>query len=99
MVRFSSGRTTIDVIIGADNATVRDFLAMLPLTTRFEEFAGSEKIADLPRELDVTGSTGSSLETGDFFYYAPWGNVGFYYGGAGAGFSDQTIRSAATTLA
>jgi hypothetical protein len=92
VVRFASSRTTIDVTIGPDNATVRDFISMLPVTTRVEEFAGSEKIAYLPRELDVAGSPGSDPGDGDLIYYAPWGNLGFYYDAAGVGYSDQTIH-------
>ena len=65
---------------------------MLPVTTRFEEFAGSEKIAYLPRELDSAGSPGSDPQDGDLIYYAPWGNLAFYYDAAGVGYSDQTIH-------
>lgn len=92
VLRFASSRTTIDVTIGPDNATVRELLSMLPITTRVEDFAGSEKIAYLPRELDVAGSPGSDPEDGDLIYYAPWGNLGFYYDAAGVGYSDQTIH-------
>jgi Cyclophilin-like family len=40
IVRFTSNDTSVDVTIGADNAAIRDFLSMLPLTLRFEEFNG-----------------------------------------------------------
>ncbi len=92
MVRFSAGSTSVEVTIDEDNPAVRDWLAMLPLTLRLEEFNGREKIAYLPRELAHAGSPGSDPEDGDLIYYVPWGNLGFYYNTAGIGYSDQTIH-------
>ncbi|MNI87333.1 hypothetical protein D3C73_1445230 [compost metagenome] len=65
---------------------------MLPLTLTMEEFAGREKIADLPRPLHYEGSPGSDPQDGDLIYFVPWGNLGFYYNTSGIGFSDQTIH-------
>lgn len=92
IVRFTSGDTTIDLTIGADNPTIRDFLSMLPLTLPVEEFNGREKISYLPRELDTDGSPGSDPEDGDLIYYSPWGNLGFYYNTDGVGYSDDVIH-------
>ena len=65
---------------------------MLPLTLRFEEFNGREKISYLPRPLDDQRAPGSDPEDGDLIYYTPWGNLGFYYDAAGIGYSDQVIH-------
>lgn len=92
IVRFAAGDTSVDVVIGAENATTRDFLAMLPLTLSFEEFNGREKISYLPRKLSTTGSPGSDPEEGDLIYFVPWGNLGFYYNTAGIGYSDHVIH-------
>ena len=92
VVRFTSERTSIDVTIGEDSPAVRDFLSMLPLQVPFEELAGREKIAYLPRELNYTGSQGSDPENGDLIYYTPWGNLGFYYNAEGIGYSDATMH-------
>ncbi len=92
VVRFTSGQTSIDVTIKPENPTARDFLSMLPLTVPVEEFAGREKIANLPRELVTEGSSGSDPVDGDLIYFKPWGNLGFYYNTAGIDFSDQTIH-------
>lgn len=92
VVRFSAGSVSLDVTIGEDNPATRDFLSMLPLTVTMEEFAGREKIADLPRPLHYKGSPGSDPEDGDLIYFVPWGNLGFYYNTSGIGFSDQTIH-------
>jgi hypothetical protein len=92
VVRFTADGTSVDVTIGRDNVATRDFVSMLPLTLRLEEFAGREKIADLPRRLDVDGAPGSDPENGDLIYFVPWGNLGFYYNTEGIGFSDETIN-------
>jgi hypothetical protein len=92
IVRFTSGDTLVDVTITDDSATIRDFLSLLPLTLQLEEFNGREKIGNLPRRLDTAGSPGSDPEDGDLIYYAPWGNVGFYYNAAGIGHDDNVIH-------
>lgn len=92
VVRFTSGQTSVDVTIKPENPTARDFLSMLPLTVPVEEFAGREKLADLPRELVTEGSPGSDPVDGDLIYFKPWGNLGFYYNAAGIGYSEQTIH-------
>lgn len=92
VVRFTSDRTAVDVTIDNDSPAVRDFLSMLPLTLTVAEFGGREKIADLPRELDHAGTPGSDPEDGDLIYYAPWGNLGFYYNAAGMGHDDDVLH-------
>ncbi|WP_423066065.1 cyclophilin-like fold protein [Devosia sp. CN2-171] len=92
VVRFTAGSTSVDVTIGQDNPTVRDFLSMLPLTMTLEEFAGREKIGYFSRQLDTEGSPGSDPEDGDLIYFAPWGNIGFYYNTSGIDYSDKTIH-------
>ena len=92
VVRFTSERTSVDVTIGEDSPGVRDFLSLLPLELVVEEFAGAEKIASLPRELNHAGSPGSDPEDGDLIYFTPWGNLGFYYDATGIGYSDATLH-------
>ena len=63
-----------------DNQASRDFLEMLPLTLTFEDFNNIEKIATLPNELSTEGQpSGYTPKTGDFAYYAPWGNISIFY--------------------
>jgi len=92
VVRFSTGEASVDVTISADNAATRDFLSMLPLTLSFSDFAGREKVADLPRGLDTEGVPGSDPENGDLISYVPWSNLGFYYNAVGIGFDDSVIH-------
>lgn len=92
VVRFTSEETSVDVTIGEDNSTVRDFLSLLPVEVAIEEFAGREKIAYFSRELRSEGSPGSDPEDGDLIYFTPWGNLGFYYNADGIDYSDATIH-------
>lgn len=60
-----------------DHPTNREFLSRLPMTLEFSDYIGVEKIAYLPSKLS-TGA-GSPLASGDFAYYAPWGNLAVFY--------------------
>lgn len=64
----------------ADNATARDFVALLPLTLMLEDYAATEKIAYLPRKLSTAGTpAGVDPDVGDITYYAPWGNLAIFH--------------------
>lgn len=64
-----------------DNPSARDFASMLPLDLSIDDYATNEKIAYLPRKLTEAGSGPFSNEApGDLCYYAPWGNLAFFYG-------------------
>ncbi|SOE35349.1 hypothetical protein SAMN05216519_1330 [Delftia acidovorans] len=62
-----------------DNATARDFAALLPLTLTLTDYARIERIADLPQRL-TSGSAESTVpvKAGDLAYYAPWGNLAIF---------------------
>lgn len=73
-----NGRSMTATLI--DNPTSRDFLSLLPLTLTLEDYAGTEKIAYLPRKLSEEGApAGSDPAVGDITYYAPWGNLALFY--------------------
>ena len=79
---FEGGEAVITL---EDNATTRDFLTMLPATLTFEDYAGSEKISYLTRELSTTDAPDSyDPQVGDVALYAPWGNLAIFYGDAGS---------------
>jgi hypothetical protein len=64
-----------------DNATANDLAAQLPLTLTFHDLNGVEKISPLPRKLSVQGMPpGDDPQIGDIGYWAPDGNLVFYYG-------------------
>lgn len=62
----------------------RDFLTLLPLTLKVEDYAGAEKISYLPRKLSTQDApSGSDPSIGDFTLYAPWGNLAIFYKDSG----------------
>ena len=61
-----------------DNESTKDLIKQLPLTVNFEDYASTEKIAYLDEKLS-SDSGGYEPKTGDFAYYAPWGNLSFFY--------------------
>lgn len=74
-----------------DNPTARDLASMLPIDIAIEDYSDNEKIAHLPRRLTEQGSGPFGNEMpGDFCYYAPWGNLAFFY--AGYRYSSGLIR-------
>lgn len=74
-----------------DNPSARDFASMLPLDPTIDDYSTNEKIAYLPRKLTEEGSGPFDDERpGDLAYYAPWGNLAFFY--AGYRYSSGLIR-------
>ena len=73
-----------------ESPTTLDFLSMLPLTTKLEDFAGTEKISYLPRKLSISDApSGSDPSAGDIAYYSPWGNLAIFY--RDFGYSDGLV--------
>ena len=67
-----------------DSKTTRDFISLLPLTLTLEDYAGTEKISDLPKRLSTEGApSGSDPSVGDIAFYVPWGNLAIFYRNAG----------------
>ncbi len=63
-----------------DNPPARDLASMLPLELTIEDYASNEKITHLPRKLAGEGGSLFTNEApGDLCYYAPWGNLAFFY--------------------
>jgi hypothetical protein len=63
-----------------DNATARDLAAQLPLMLTFRDHNNVEKTAPLPRELSLEGAPeGHDPVAGDIGYWAPGGDLVFYY--------------------
>jgi hypothetical protein len=78
-IRIVSGARSIDATL-ADNATARDFAALLPLTLTLEDHAATEKIGMLPRNLSTAGAPeGIDPEIGDIAYHAPRGNLAIFH--------------------
>jgi len=78
-IRLSfDGKTAIVKL--RDNPTSKDLLRRLPLELEFSDYAGTEKIARLPKKLSTTGApAGFDPAVGDVTYYSPWGNLAIFY--------------------
>jgi hypothetical protein len=78
-IRLKVGETVVTATL-IDSKTTRDFISLLPLTLTLEDYAGTEKISDLPKRLSTEGApSGSDPSVGDITYYAPWGNLAIFY--------------------
>lgn len=63
-----------------DTPDARAFAALLPLTLTLEDYAATEKIADLPSKLPASdAAAGHTPSVGDIAYYAPWGNLAIFH--------------------
>lgn len=63
-----------------DNPTTRDFISLLPLELKLDDYSRTEKINYLPKKLSTEGSpSGFDPSIGDITYYAPWGNLAIFY--------------------
>jgi hypothetical protein len=78
-IRITFGDTEVTARLH-DNATARDLAAQLPLTLTFRDHNNVEKTAPLPRELSLDGAPeGHDPAAGDIGYWAPDGDLVFYY--------------------
>ncbi|MEU5046871.1 cyclophilin-like fold protein [Streptomyces griseorubiginosus] len=67
-----------------DNATARDLIPKLPVTVEFSDHQNLEKTGPLPEELSTQGMPqGEDPRPRDIGYYAPGGDLVFYYGDVG----------------
>ncbi|HAV5025769.1 cyclophilin-like fold protein [Acinetobacter pittii] len=76
----------------AMSPTVEDFAKQLPLTLILKDYDSTEKIADLPNKLTMQNSPdGYAGKAGDLTYYAPWGNLAFFYKDSAVGYANGLI--------
>jgi hypothetical protein len=78
-IRITVGDTELTARLH-NNATARDLAAQLPLTLTFRDHNNVEKTASLPCELPLEGAPeGHDPSAGDIGYWAPGGDLVFYY--------------------
>lgn len=78
-LRITIADTILTARLEAGQAA-RDFAAQLPLTLELSDYHQTEKIAQLPRKLNLRGEPdGYTPRTGDIAFYAPWGNIALFY--------------------
>ncbi|MBT2621235.1 cyclophilin-like fold protein [Chryseobacterium sp. ISL-6] len=62
-----------------DNPTTRDFIALLPLMVKLDDYASSEKIFYPSKKLSTQNApAGTDPNLGDITYYGPWGNIAIF---------------------
>jgi hypothetical protein len=61
-----------------DNATARDFAALLPVTITLHDLGGREKAGPLPREL-ADGQGQNDYRAGQLGYWSPSSDLAVYY--------------------
>jgi len=72
--------------------TVQDFAKQLPLTLTLKDYDSTEKIANLPHKLSTQSApNGYAGKAGDLTYYAPWGNLAFFYKDSTVGYANGLI--------
>ncbi|UXM94467.1 cyclophilin-like fold protein [Bartonella sp. HY329] len=63
-----------------DSPVGHDFLSLLPITLTLNDYASTEKVANLPKRLNIEqADDGFTPVIGDIAYYAPWGNLAIFY--------------------
>ncbi|CAM5721643.1 MULTISPECIES: cyclophilin-like fold protein [Streptomyces] len=78
-IRLTTDTDSFDATLN-NSAAARDFAALLPLTLTLTDYAGTEKVSDLPQKLSTTGApSGTAAQAGDLAYYAPWGNLAIFH--------------------
>jgi hypothetical protein len=79
-IQFTVGGVAVATATLDDTDSARSFAALLPLDLSLEDYASTEKIADLPSRLSTTGAPGAyTPSVGDISYYSPWGNLAIFY--------------------
>ena len=82
-IRIIAGDTILTATL-YDNPATRDFIALLPLDLTLEDYAGTEKVSNLPKKLSTEDApSGFDPSVGELTYYAPWGNLAIFYKGFG----------------
>jgi len=78
-IKIVIGKETLTATL-IDNATTRDFISLLPLDLKLDDYTGTEKVSDLPKKLSTEDApSGFDPSVGDITYYAPWGNMAIFY--------------------
>lgn len=69
------------------NASVKDFVSMLPLTLTLADYNRQERSSRLPKRLPVNEpKDGVNISAGDIHYYTPFRNLAIYYKDSGLSF-------------
>lgn len=91
-LKITTGNRAITATL-IDNPTTRDFITLMPLTVKLDDYADTEKIFYPSRKLSTQNvPSGIDPDLGDITYYSPWGNIAIFY--KDYGYSGDLIRLA-----
>lgn len=63
-----------------NSSASKDFISLLPLEVKLDDYANTEKVVNLPIKLSTKDApNGFDPSIGDITYYAPWGNLAIFY--------------------
>ncbi len=66
-------------VLNNSNAS-KDFISLLPLEVKLDDYANTEKVVNLPIKLSTKDAPNGFVPSiGDITYYAPWGNLAIFY--------------------
>lgn len=77
-LQVTIGESVLTAIL-ENNPTASDFISLLPLTVKLDDYASSEKIFYTERKLSTQRAKSINAVAGDITYYSPWGNVAIFY--------------------
>ena len=78
-IKLTFNNNEIYAVITNSNAG-NDFLSLLPMNLKIEDFNNTEKISYLSKKLNTQNEPdGITPKAGDITYYAPWGNLAIFY--------------------
>ena len=90
-IQIEGSKQPISVTL-IDSPTTQDFIQQLPLTLTLKDYAASEKITHLPQKLSTQSAPkGYAGKSGDLTYFAPWGNLAFFYKDSDVGYANGLI--------
>lgn len=82
-IQITAGNTVLTATM-YNSAAAADFLSLLPLTLNLTDYAGTEKVSELPKRLNTKDAPATyKPSVGELTYYAPWGNLAIFYKGFG----------------
>ena len=78
-IKLTFNNNEIYAVITNSNAG-NDFLSLLPMNLKIEDFNNTEKISYLSKKLNTQNEPdGITPKAGDITYYTPWGNIAIFY--------------------
>ncbi|WP_297094744.1 cyclophilin-like fold protein [uncultured Draconibacterium sp.] len=89
-IRINNNDTFITANLN-ESETAKSFASMLPININLDDYGQTSKISKLEERLDENDSIdGFAPKAGDIVYFAPLGNIAFFY--KNSEFSDSLIK-------